>query len=346
MIITHKHYHIVYADTVLPLKEKGDNIHVASLADIGPIDLDRCIEVIAKANPNVTFNTIQYSQNDKKVYFYTDKPILVGAWRESNIRKYDEVTGIDRIIASINQVLESEGNLNTGYISAYDLASIITAINHEEHAKERSFKYKIDADIEYNIGDSASIVIYDFDYENSLLKVGFKRYRTSKWEDITFSKKHGDLRIVEAESIYAKEVLSSCHKDLSDYYDYCLSIKDYKKDWSHNVRSLDGNMRVTASHTGVTIRDNTYVSSKLEINSPSYSSKYSVECNSSKVLEALNNNKNNLFKKVYIKIEDCPEWCKQRVLDFRIEQVKSEIKRLRKQAFWNKLNPFKKKRSR
>ena len=31
-----------------------------------------------------------------------------------------------------------------------------------------------------NASKSRSVNIYDFDYENSLLKVGFKRYRTSK----------------------------------------------------------------------------------------------------------------------------------------------------------------------
>ena len=72
MIITHKHYHIVYADTVLPLNNKGGNIHVASLSDIHQSDLESCIEAITKANPDVTFNTIQYSENKKKIYFWLD----------------------------------------------------------------------------------------------------------------------------------------------------------------------------------------------------------------------------------------------------------------------------------
>ena len=342
MIITHKHYHIVYADTVLPLNNKGGNIHVASLSDIHQSDLESCIGAITKANPDVTFNTIQYSENKKKIYFYTDKPILVGAWKAYNTRTYDPVSSVDKLMESIKNIIESEGNLNTGYISAYDLAGIVTRLNSANHDIEYGYKSKLDSEVDYNLGDDASIVVYNFDYDTNQLKVGFKRYRTSKWQDITFSKAHGDLRIVEAESIYAKEVLAACHQTLSDYYDYCMSKREYNKEYEHDVRSLDGTMRVSIGHTGVSIRDNVFLRSQFEIDSLSYSSKYNVQCNSSKVLAAIDGNKNKIFKNVYIKIEDCPSWCKEQALDFRIEQVKEEIKQIRKREFWNKLNPFKK----
>ena len=344
MIITHNHYHIVYADTVLPLKEKGENIHVASLSNIEPYELERCIDTITKANPNVSFNTIQYSQNNKKIYFYSDQPISVGAWKKINTTHYEGVSNADKIIDSIKQILESDTNLNTGYISAFDLSCILYNINSKDENFKGILKSKLDMDIDYNISEDASILIYGFDYDKEELKVGFKRHKSSKWEDITFNKAHGDLRIVEAQSIYAPQVLSACHKHLSEYYDYCMSTKDYNNEWAHNVRSLDGFMKATISHCGITLRDCTYINSRLEIDSRSYLEKYEVKCNSSKVLEALSNNKRNLLKKIYVKIDDCPSWCKKEVLDFRINQVKTEIKKIRKNEFWGKFNPFKKKK--
>ena len=151
-----------------------------------------------------------------------------------------------------------------------------------------------------------------------------------------------------------KVYLVKQHQTESEYDNYIVHVfdteekakskcREYNKEYKHDVRSLDGTMRVSIGHTGVSIRDNVFLRSQFEIDSLSYSSKYDVQCNSSKVLAAIAGNKNKIFKNVYIKIEDCPSWCKEQALDFRIEQVKEEIKQIRKREFWNKLNPFKKK---
>lgn len=63
---------IVYSDTVLPLKDLGSNLKVSTISDVGEYSLERCLKIIFESNPNVVFNTIQYSKNDNKVYFYTN----------------------------------------------------------------------------------------------------------------------------------------------------------------------------------------------------------------------------------------------------------------------------------
>ena len=44
--IINNHYHIVYADTVLSLKEIGSNIHVASISGVIESEMEECIKVI------------------------------------------------------------------------------------------------------------------------------------------------------------------------------------------------------------------------------------------------------------------------------------------------------------
>lgn len=66
---------IVYSDTVLPLKDLGSNLKVSTISDVGEYSLERCLKIIFESNPNVVFNTIQYSKNDNKVYFYTNQEI-------------------------------------------------------------------------------------------------------------------------------------------------------------------------------------------------------------------------------------------------------------------------------
>lgn len=75
---------IVYSDTVLNLKDVGENIKLTTISDVGEYSFEKCIKTILDSNPNVTFNTIQYSKNDKKVYFYTNPEVDTKAWYESN----------------------------------------------------------------------------------------------------------------------------------------------------------------------------------------------------------------------------------------------------------------------
>ena len=71
---------IVYSDTVLSLNDKGSNLKITTISNVEEFMLDDCLRIIFESNPNVIFNTVQYSKNDKKVYFYTDKEIDISKY--------------------------------------------------------------------------------------------------------------------------------------------------------------------------------------------------------------------------------------------------------------------------
>lgn len=96
---------IVYSDTVLNLKELGSNIKLTTISDVWEYSLENCIKTILDANPNVTFNTIQYSKNDKKIYFYTNLEIDTKAWDESNIFIYEPLKSKKEILSEVNKLL-------------------------------------------------------------------------------------------------------------------------------------------------------------------------------------------------------------------------------------------------
>ena len=53
---------IIYSDTILPLKDTGNNIKVTTISNISESSLENCIKIILESNPDVIFNTIQYSK--------------------------------------------------------------------------------------------------------------------------------------------------------------------------------------------------------------------------------------------------------------------------------------------
>ena len=46
----------------------------------------------------------------------------------------------------------------------------------------------------------------------------------------------------------------------------------------------------------------------FRLDSLSYKDKYLFDCNSGIVLSAIKDNEDKIFKKVYVNINDCPEW--------------------------------------
>ena len=71
-------------------------------------------------------------------------------------------------------------------------------------------------------------------------------------------------------------------------------------------------------------------SKDFEISFPSYKNGYNYKCNSSSVLTALRGKEDEIFKKIFIRIDDCPEWSKQTLYQIRQEQLAEEKEQLYK----------------
>ena len=84
--------------------------------------------------------------------------------------------------------------------------------------------------------------------------------------------------------------------------------------------------------------------------SPSYTDAYRIECNSGIINELLKDNEDEIFKRVFVRIDDCPEWCRQRLYEIRQNQLieerhkeEKEAKKQKRLEFARKVFPFLKK---
>ena len=145
---------ILYSDTVLPLKELGHNINVSSISDVSEYSLESCLKTIFSANPNVVFNTVQYSKNNKKVYFYTNKEISIKEWEEKNKIIYKKVDGKSEILLELKNILTMEVNKNSDCISLYDVSCFMKKKYNEYDKAQESCIKQIQPLIKSKIGSS------------------------------------------------------------------------------------------------------------------------------------------------------------------------------------------------
>lgn len=317
---------IVYSDTVLPLNDSGNNLKICSISDVSEYSLENCLRKVFESNPDVIFNTIQYSKNDNKIYFYTDKTVSTQAWEESKVTKYKPLSNSKEILKEVAELFTQEKIKDNDCISLYDIANLMKKLkNGYDYIKER-YQEHFENILKEKYYDP-SIIIYDFDYEKKQLRIGFKFWED--YDNIFFTKQNDDLCVVESESLCSQEVLILIGKGLSELYDELIKFSDFKNQFALNPKTLNSNFLVDISQFGVNIYVNSQsnrFSKDFKLSSLSYKNEYDYVCNSTSVLTALQGKEDEIFKRIFVKIDDCPEWSKQTLYQTRQEQLAEEKK--------------------
>jgi len=321
---------IVYSDTVLPVKDLGGNLKVNTISDVSEYSLERCLKIIFESNPNVIFNTIQYSKNEEKIYFYTNKEISTKAWKDSKVSTYKPLTKSSEILEEIKNLLVSEPNKDNDCISLYDIAQLIKRKNTEYERDKHSCDNHFDYVISSKYLSSSRIVVYDFDYDKSELRIGFK-YKKD-YDDIIFAKEDEDLYLKESESYRGKEILVELGDSLSKLYDKFIQYRDFKKQSLYGFKSVNSNFLVAVNAYEVSIFVRKFLNA-FRLASTNYNDNYFYDCNSNTVISALKGKESEIFKRIFVRITDCPKWSQPILYEMRqnqlIEEKKLEEEKLR-----------------
>lgn len=316
---------IMYSDTVLNLNSVGNNIKVTSVSDVKEYDLENCLKIIFKSNPDVVFNTIQYSKKDKKVYFYTDKEITTKDYEDSKYITYKPISSRTEILEEIKRVLMAPKNKDNDCISLYDVSLLLKRLDREYGNVLYKYRSQCNYILDSKLPDS-SFLFYKFDYSKMTLNTGFKRYRSGSWGDINFAKNNGDLYVTEAESCYRDEVFSILSSCLSEAYDELVKYSDYiSSDYAMiNKKSVNSKFIVCITHYGVDILVKNGFETEFSLYDSCHKDEYVLKCNSNIVNEAVKGNEEEIFKRVFVRISDCPKWCQNKLYEIRQNQLARE----------------------
>lgn len=311
---------IVYSDTVLNIKEKGADIQVSSIDNVKESELTNCLKTIFENNKEVVFHTIQYSKNNNKLYFYTNKEINTKVWKNSKVTTLKHFNST-QVLNEIKKILIQDENTDENVISLLNISLLMK----NTHNKYERFK----RDSEYYLqGKSNDITLYDFDYKTNELTIGIrfldKIYRMS------FSKQDDDLFITKSNYFDGNEIFNNLGSDLSRIYDEFIEFKNFKTENSYGINTINTDFNVNVSCFDISFfnrkNTNSIFNNGFELTSYSYTSKYKCECNSLNILSIIKGNEDELFRRIYVDIEDTPKWCHDILYEVRnkeLEQSKS-----------------------
>lgn len=321
---------IVYSDTILPLKDIGNNLRIKTIENVSKTDLKYCLEIIFISNPDVVFNTIQYSTKDERVYFYTNKEIFTEVWKRLQLSKPVNIK--TQILQEIKRILTSDENKDYNCISLYDVYKLIRKIYKEQIKKEdyymdiieKNYEYYHTCDI-YDMYDIYSLIL-TFDYDKDELEI------SADDKTITFSKNYGELYLKSDESntSLGKELLMEFRDVLSAAYDELLIYKNIERDDSY-VKPLDSMLSAYISSSVVRVYTGYHVKNcYIDLVKCSGLGKKEcfVFCNLHDISNIVCGQENEIFKKLFVRIDDCPYWSRESLYEIRKKQLGEEKQKL------------------
>lgn len=251
---------------------------------------------------------------------------------ESEPIDYFLISSPKNILENIRSVLEQEDNKDIDAISLYDLVLLM----RKKYDELNSLRWKL----KYNIGELVDLnklyLNVDFDYDREQLVISYYN------DKMYFKKVDGDLVIVKSACYHATNILGQCGDKISECYDEFLEAKGFDNDFIRNIKSVNSNFFINSDEYNVTISEKYRYRSSFNLSAKIYNNKYSYDCNSDNIAKLCRNNEDEIFKRIFIKISDCPEWTQEKLHQVRNEQLKWEIRKQKVLSLVRKINPFKK----
>ena len=278
--------------------------------------------------------------HSKRVNGDNDTEDNLVTYTKSEPKEYKPISSTKEILEELKKVLEQEKCKDKDSISIYNLMKLMRKKYEEWLSIENNLNYYMERKINTDI----FFFHLDFDCENKNLII---RYHG---DEAFFTKKDGDLIISKSAWCDAKDALGKCGDEISKCYDKFIEDISFHRDYMKNIKSSNSNFIINTSEYGIYLSERKYGLSEFELCAKIYDDKYEYNCNSNNVTSVCRNNEDELFKRVFVKIEDCPEWvratlCKNRQQQL-LEERKLEEKEMKKQKrleLVRKIFPFIKK---
>lgn len=315
---------IVYSDTVLSLNDKGSNLKITTISNVEEFMLDDCLRIIFESNPNVIFNTVQYSKNDKKVYFYTNKEIDISKYKKISTIEYRPIKNKQDILEEIKRII------SLPKVNRYDCVSLNTAYEfilkkrNELKNKEKYYKRILDNTIKEKYGRDSGLVVHGFDYETGELSIAFKHFG-SKYYNIDLKIKDEDLYVSSSETYESDDVFRLLYKQLTLLYNEYEKYREFYEQKTYHERPVNSNFFIDIDFYGVRIYNKEFFNKDFEIRYPSYSKEYEIECNSAKLMSVIEETQRDILNKIYIEIEKCPKCSRKELYDIRKKQLEPPV---------------------
>jgi len=313
-------------------------LRITTLSGVDESSLEECLNIVIEANKYATFHLIQYSKQDRRIYFYADTDVYTKAWKPKK-KSSKSLKTIEDVTEEIEKVFNFSKEKETTCMSIFDRDDIISLYDiglllQKENEKLSDIKVEYinmieDAYRKKKDDNKVGVYFDKFDYSDKRLKLSFKKYSFTEYVEHTFCKKDGIL-VLESSILNDDDVLPAAGEFISEFFDKLLEFKNLNEQKSKRINPLNSSFIIDISSSGIEIYTEEYkflYDSIFELRlflDYKGRNNYNCKCNYNSVVSLIDNKEDELFKKIYIRISDCPEWMHRSLYEERKRQLEIE----------------------
>lgn len=312
---------IVYQDAILDLKDKGGNLKVTQIS-VPVSELENCLNIIFEANPDVVFNTVQYSYQNKKVIFYTNRNISTEKWENRKVTLYKPVSNAETLAERVQSVLEYEDDLNPELVSAYSVWLMYKQVDEDFKKMRDRLSQQIEGLVKL-VNPKYYIYLHEPHIFADHVTLAI---HTDDWNHFCFRKENGDLYIHRAIGDVNFNLLKLVGAYVEEYYDYWMSLDKVSNQYVVGRKHIDSGFFYGFMKSGVHVCNDYFLySSTFTVDAFSSAKGFNCECNSHNVLKLLTGREDEFVQKIFVSISDCPKWMQEKLKEMRIAQFEKIV---------------------
>ena len=228
------------------------------------------------------------------------------------------------ILKEFKQALEQGTNKDKDSISIYNVINLF----RKKHSKCKL----LDEDLCKSIIDLSSPAYYpfdiDYDIRNRYLIFRFDVYKmifTKQYDCLNELNKglYSDLILVESDYTDAKKVLAKYGQEISKRYDIFIKDISFYRDHMNNVHSTNSKFIISSDKNRINVKYKDY----LTLSAMIYTLEYEYDCNSDNAISICKDKEAyEILKRIFVKINDCPEWTHEALYSIRKRQLEEQEK--------------------
>jgi len=338
-----------------------DDLIITKVPNVNENQLEECINIIQQSNSEITFNLINYSKENQELTFYTNKKMNLDRWnkKEEQDVKKKTITTADEMKKEIEKLLKSSRETENACLSFYDRYDMISLyevgvllkIKHREFypiiknmKKSLAYSYK-----EYNKILNAECSKIRFVYEEKeFIEVKLGGKIISEHETYIYYRKNNNIYMIDKYGNSDEKLLCLTLEKARELFDIMEEYRDYLKEEETKINAVNSKFLVNISkENGIILKPEIpYFYINFTKNTNNEKNHYSFVCTGNDLVELIYGKEEQLFKNIYVKIDDCPKWMHERLYQRRKEMFEEEkleeAKRKRKESQKQKRLEFKK----
>ena len=253
-----------------------------------------------------------------------------------------------QILEEAKSLLTTPNNLDSDCISLYSVTKLLRTLYKEYNNTKKTYKTKLDEEIKKEYGWTATTTIENFDYKNKELTVGFSIDDGRNYKMAHYNKENEFQKLQLSKTKYnlGKFYFKGYEDILSNLYDDFLPFEDFRNInfYKEKITTVNSTFKANIYNYRVDIfvhnDDIDHLHDYFRIEALTLGNEYNCDSINNEVEELFSNIEERFFKKIFVKINDCPEWMQKELSKIRQEQLKPKEEIKKEKKLIKKLFPF------